>query len=66
MKVFINKEEATLAEGATLDKLLTEKGLTGPGMAVAIDGKVIRRNDWPATPLSEGMEITVISAICGG
>ena len=50
----------------TLAQLLTQRGVTGPGIAVAIDGKVVRRADWAATPLSDGMEITVISAVCGG
>lgn len=66
MKISINKEETTVSEPITLAELLTERGVTGPGIAVAIDGKVIRRADWAATPLSDGMEITVISAVCGG
>lgn len=37
-----------------------------PRNSRAIDGKVVRRADWAATPLSDGMEITVISAVCGG
>lgn len=55
-----------MSEPVTLAELLTERGVTGPGIAVAIDGKVVRRADWAATPLSHGMEITVISAVCGG
>lgn len=66
MKISINKEEITVSEPITLAELLTEQGVTGPGIAVAIDGKVVRRADWAATPLSDGMEITVISAVCGG
>lgn len=66
MKISINKEEITVSEPVTLAELLTESGVTGPGIAVAIDGKVVRRADWAATPLSDGMEITVISAVCGG
>lgn len=66
MKISINKEEMTVSGPVTLAQLLTERGVTGPGIAVAIDGKVVRRDDWAATPLSDGMEITVISAVCGG
>lgn len=66
MKISINKEEMTVSGAVTLAQLLTERGVTGPGIAVAIDGKVVRRADWAATPLSDGMEITVISAVCGG
>ena len=56
----------TVSGPVTLAQLLTQRGVTGPGIAVAIDGKVVRRADWAATPLSDGMEITVISAVCGG
>ncbi|MFH8142509.1 MAG: sulfur carrier protein ThiS [Muribaculaceae bacterium] len=66
MKISINKEEMTVSGPVTLAQLLTQRGVTGPGIAVAIDGKVVRRADWAATPLSDGMEITVISAVCGG
>ena len=66
MKISINKEEMTVSGPVTLAQLLTQRGVTGPGIAVAIDGKVERRADWAATPLSDGMEITVISAVCGG
>ena len=66
MKISINKEEMTVSGPVTLAQLLTERGVTGPGIAVAIDGKVVRRADWAAPPLSDGMEITVISAVCGG
>lgn len=66
MKISINKVEMTVSGPVTLAQLLTERGVTGPGIAVAIDGKVVRRADWAATPLSDGMEITVISAVCGG
>ncbi len=66
MKISINKEEMTVSGPVTLAQLLTERGVTGPGIAVAIDGKVVRRADWAVTPLSDGMEITVISAVCGG
>lgn len=55
-----------MSEPLSLAELLTERGVTGPGIAVAIDGKVVRRADWASTPLSDGMEITVISAVCGG
>lgn len=65
MKISINKEEMTVSGPVTLAQLLTQRGVTGPGIAVAIDGKVVRRADWAATPLSDGMEITVISAVCG-
>lgn len=66
MKVFINKEEIEVKENSSLSDLMEIRGINGPGIAVAIDGKIARRGDWSSTSLSEGMEITVISAVCGG
>ena len=36
------------------------------GVAVALNGKIIRRADWPATALSDGDEIEVVQAVAGG
>jgi len=66
MKIYINKKEITLDESFTLVHALTHAEMTAPGIAVAIGNRVIRRSDWESTLLKEGIEITVISAVCGG
>lgn len=67
MKVIINKHVTEVAPGTdTLGTLLATEGLDGPGRAVAVNNRVVRRPDWDATPLADGMVITVIKAVCGG
>lgn len=66
MKVEINKREIETGVATTLEQLLKSENLNGPGMAVAVDGNVVRRTDWATTALYEGMKITVIRAVCGG
>ncbi len=66
MKIYINKKEISLDEPFTLAHALTPAEMTAPGIAVAINNRVIRRSDWESTLLKEDMEITVISAVCGG
>lgn len=67
MKVEINKRIIEVPDGVSvLDQLLTAEGLNGPGVAVAIDGNVVRRATWPEFALSDGMKITIIRAVCGG
>lgn len=66
MKIFINHTPHEVAEGSTLADVLAAQGLDRPGIAVAIGSKVIRKDDRAATTLSEGTEITVIKAVCGG
>lgn len=66
MKVKINKKEVDAGEIDTLAGLLAHENLTQPGIAVAVGTKVVPRRQWDATALVEDMDITVISAVCGG
>ena len=36
------------------------------GFAIALNGAVVRRDAWAATPLSEGDEVEIIRAMHGG
>ena len=60
MKIKINHQEHEVAEGATLTDVLASLGLDRPGIAVALDGKVVRAADRATTLVSEGADITVI------
>lgn len=67
MKIEINKHAMDVEDGiSSLAQLLESKKLTSAGTAVAVDNVVVPRAKWCDTPLSEGMKITVITAICGG
>ncbi|MDE5749701.1 MAG: sulfur carrier protein ThiS [Duncaniella sp.] len=67
MTIEINGKPLHAPDGCTtLSQLLDFAGLTGPRQAVAVDNKVVPRAAWDTTPLSEGMKVTVIRAVCGG
>lgn len=67
MKVFLNKQEfSTDSDLLTIAELLKQNQLPTVGVAVAVNNKVIRKNLWDATMLSDGDEVTVITAVCGG
>ncbi|MDE6442818.1 MAG: sulfur carrier protein ThiS [Muribaculaceae bacterium] len=67
MKVVLNTREIEVASSvATLEDLLKSESLTGRGMAVAVNNRVVPKNLYSETPLEEGMKITVIKAVCGG
>lgn len=36
------------------------------GVAVAVNGKIVKKNDWDTTPLKEGDDVVVIRAAYGG
>ena len=67
MEVEINGKPITVQQGcSTLGQLISQEGFGAPGTAVAVANRVVPRAQWDATPLAEGMKITVIRAVCGG
>ncbi|MBE7198499.1 MAG: sulfur carrier protein ThiS [Parafilimonas terrae] len=70
MKLFINGEPRE-REAETVDALFRleaeETGLESPqGVAIALNGRVLRRTDWGATPVAEGDRIEIVRAMQGG
>jgi sulfur carrier protein len=63
----INGEGAPLT-AATLAQLLAEKGVAtdGKGVAVALNGQVVRRQAWTDTRLSPGDNIEIVQVRQGG
>ena len=66
MKVTVNKKEMEVAEGLTLDALMQQIQPEGGSFAEAVGMKVVKKDNWAATRLSENDDITVIRATCGG
>ena len=63
----INVNNKPLSTTATsLDTLATELSLPEKGVAVAVNNKMVPRNQWEQTPVSEGMSVVIIKAACGG
>jgi sulfur carrier protein len=68
VRVTVNGQERELPAGATVAtavELLTTSP-RGRGVAVAVSGEVVPRDDWERTTLSSGAQIEVVSAIQGG
>lgn len=61
--ISINGETRTLAGPATVADLLP--GDTR-GLAVAVNGEVVRRADHAASALSEGDRVEIVTAVQGG
>jgi sulfur carrier protein len=66
--VLINGEPRRLPAEATLDLAVREAGAPedGRGVAVAVDGEVVPRAEWPSTTLGEGQRVEVLTAVQGG
>lgn len=65
MNIKINNKD-TETNATTLLALAAEMELPEKGVAVAIDNKMVPREDWERTLLSEGTNIIIIKAACGG
>jgi thiazole synthase len=68
MRIDLNGASQELPAGATLADAVRETGAEqeARGVAVALDGEVVPRTAWAATPLADGSKVEVLAAIQGG
>lgn len=65
--ITVNGASQELEAGSTLDSYAESKGLGHQqGVAIAVNGKVIRRRDWITTTLEDGDVIMLLTAAQGG
>jgi sulfur carrier protein len=68
LEVTLNGDERSFASGTTVAALVESLGAPGGGrgIAVALDGEVVPRGAWSATPLSDGDRLEIVVAVQGG
>ncbi|MEA2281510.1 MAG: sulfur carrier protein [Solirubrobacteraceae bacterium] len=68
MRVVLNGAETELADGATVQAVLSGLDLpaAGRGVAVAVDAEVVPRGQWPDHELHDGARVEILRAIQGG
>jgi len=66
--VELNGRAVELPDGATVADAVKAVGVNGEtrGVAVALDGDVVRRADWVTTPLADRQAVEVVRAVQGG
>lgn len=66
--VVVNGDEQMLPDGATVADAVRATGAAeaGRGVAVALEGEVVPRGQWEATPLTDGCQVEVLQAVQGG
>ena len=64
----LNGRPTEVPAGATVADAVAEAGADGDGrgVAVAVDGEVIRRVDWRKTKLRSDQSVEVVRAVQGG
>ena len=67
MNIVVNGAPMNVASEYTVSDLLDELGRAhGRGVAVAINGEVVGRSQWPSVQLAPNDRIEVLGAIGGG
>ncbi len=66
--VTVNGELRELPAGATVASVIASlhNAPDGRGVAVAVEGEVVPRAQWPTTELRDGTAIEVVVAVQGG
>lgn len=65
MTIKINNKQ-TETEAGNILQLAQQLALPEKGVAIAVANKMVPRTEWESTVLSEGMDIIIIKAACGG
>jgi sulfur carrier protein len=66
LRVRLNGEPRELPDGARLAEAVAELTDLASGVAAAVNGDVVPRGFWAATPLREGDQVEVVTAVQGG
>lgn len=66
LQVKLNGEPRELPDGSTIAQAVAELTAAPAGVAAAHNGDVIPRGSWAATPLRDGDEVEVVTAVQGG
>jgi sulfur carrier protein len=66
VSVSVNGEPRALAPATTLDVLVAALTRAPSGVAAAVNETVVPRGHWPATVLSDGDRVEVLTAVQGG
>ncbi|WP_435235506.1 sulfur carrier protein ThiS [Psychromonas sp. PT13] len=66
MNVVINENKLEITTGSNIEQLLVSLDKPLTGSALAVNQKIIRKQDWAKYILCEGDQISLFQAIAGG
>jgi sulfur carrier protein len=66
MEIMINGRTHQVPEEISLDRAVALISGSATGIAVAVNGAVVRRVSWPQVRLAPGDQIEVLTAVQGG
>jgi len=66
MKITVNENTIELADGANIEQLLVVLDSPLKGSAIAVNQKIISRNEWATYQLQKDDQVSLFQAIAGG
>jgi len=66
MKIKINGIEKEIKENTTIKDLLSSLGVLEKTMAVAVNMKIVKKDDWDKFKLNEGDKVEALNFVGGG
>ena len=66
IQVKLNGEPRDLPDGGTVAQAVAELTAAPSGVAAAVNGDVVPRGSWAATPLRDGDQVEIVTAVQGG
>ena len=66
MKITINNNTTTIEPETSLKQLADSMQLPDAGIAIAINNKLIPKQNWQQTQLKETDQVVIVRAACGG
>jgi sulfur carrier protein len=66
VQVKLNGEPRDLPAGSTVAQAVAALTAAATGVAAAVNGDVVPRGSWAATPLRDGDQVEVVTAVQGG
>ena len=66
VQIEVNGEPREIETETNLHELVTELALPPERVAIELNEKVVRRNDWPTTIITEGDRLEIVHFVGGG
>ena len=66
MKITLNNTQLIVADNCTLMQLIEQEELPLNNIALAVNNRLVLRNEWATTTFNEGDKIVAIVAAYGG
>jgi sulfur carrier protein len=64
--VTVNGRAREVPAGTTVAEVVAAVTSMDSGVAAAVNGEIVPRRCWPATPVSDGDQVEVVTAVQGG